>query len=61
MSKVQVQLVPLKEAAQRLAVSEFTLRRMIANKEIKAVQRAHGSRVLLDVRDLEKWVESHKQ
>jgi len=40
------QLVPLTTAAQRLAVSPKTLRRMIDRREVRAVRIGHGRGVL---------------
>jgi excisionase family DNA binding protein len=53
-------LLTLEEAAWVLSLSTPTLRRMAANKEVPVIQRVEGSRVLFDVRDLERWIEANR-
>ena len=55
----QRRLVTAKEAALFLCLSERELYNMIASKELPQVR--HGRRLMLDVRDLERWIEVNKK
>lgn len=50
-----------KEAARYLKLSERTVDDMLAQGEIPRVQREGGSRVMIDVQDLDRWIEDHKE
>lgn len=52
-------LLSIEQAATYLCLSERELYNMIANKELVAVK--HGRRTMLDVRDLDQWIESNKR
>lgn len=54
-------LFTLSEASDYLAVGVWKLRRLIWTGEIPCVQDAKAARILLDVHDLDRWVEAHKQ
>jgi excisionase family DNA binding protein len=51
-------LVTIKEAATYLAISEREVHKMPANNELVGVR--HGRRLMIDIRDLESWISSHK-
>jgi excisionase family DNA binding protein len=51
-------LLTIAEAAIYLAISEREIYNMLANKELRAVR--HGRRIMIDIRDLEVWVEANK-
>lgn len=51
-------LISIEEASKYLAVSTWTVRRMIWSGAIPHVRR--GRRILLDLRDLDKWIEREK-
>lgn len=51
-------LLTIAEAAVYLSISEREIYNMLGNKELVAVR--HGRRVMLDIRDLEAWVEANK-
>jgi excisionase family DNA binding protein len=51
-------LFSTEESAVYLGLSRRELYNMIANKELKAVRR--GRRTILDLRDLDEWIERHK-
>jgi len=51
-------LLTAQEAATYLALSEREVYNMIANKELTDVR--HGRRLMVDIRDLEQWIASHK-
>ena len=51
-------LLTAQEAAVYLALSEREVYNMIANKELVGVR--HGRRIMIDVRDIEKWIDSNK-
>jgi excisionase family DNA binding protein len=48
-------LLTLPEAAERMGVSVYTLRRICWAKEIDFVQRAKGAPVRIDPRAIEAW------
>jgi excisionase family DNA binding protein len=47
-------LLSLKEAAERLNVSERTIRRLIANRELRAARV--GNQLRIDADQLEEWL-----
>jgi len=51
-------LLRIREVAERLAVSERTVERLIARRELPAVKlgRARTSPIRVDERELEQWV-----
>ena len=52
-------LLSIEQAGTYLCLSERELYNMLANKELVAVK--HGRRTMLDVRDLDQWIESNKR
>jgi excisionase family DNA binding protein len=52
-------LFSIDQAGTYLCLSERELYNMLANKELVAVK--HGRRTMLDVRDLDRWIESNKR
>jgi excisionase family DNA binding protein len=53
-------LVRLKQASEYLSLSPWALRRIIQAGEIPIVKVGEGAPWLLDVRDLDSWVDHHK-
>ena len=53
-------LVRLKQASEYLALSPWALRRIIQAGEIPIVRVGEGAPWLLDLRDLDSWVDHHK-
>jgi excisionase family DNA binding protein len=51
-------LLTIKEVAVYLAISEREVYNMLANNELHGVR--HGRRVMVDMRDAERWIESNK-
>ena len=51
-------LLTIAEAAVYLSISEREIYNMLGNKEIRCVR--HGRRIMLDIRDLEVWVDANK-
>ena len=51
-------LLTAQEAAVYLALSEREVYNMIANKDLIGIR--HGRRVMIDLRDIENWIESNK-
>ena len=51
-------LVTAKQAAQYLCLSEREVYNMVSNRELSGVR--HGRRLMLDIRDLERWIEANK-
>lgn len=58
--KPQRRLLRLKPAADYLSVSTWTLRRIIQEGELPIIKYGANVPWLLDVRDLDGWVEKHK-
>jgi hypothetical protein len=54
-------LLRLKEAGQYLCLSPWKLRAIIQAGEIPIIQYGHNAPWLLDLRDLDGWVDRHKQ
>lgn len=57
---MQKRLLTLKEASVYLSVGPWKLRQMVVHQEIKVVQHHPGSRLLFDLKELDKWIEAHK-
>jgi excisionase family DNA binding protein len=53
-------LVRLKQASEYLSLSPWALRRIIQAGEIPIVKVGEGAPWLLDLRDLDSWVDHHK-
>lgn len=51
-------LVTAKQAALYLCLSEREIYNMISRRELCGVR--HGRRLMLDIRDLERWIETNK-
>jgi excisionase family DNA binding protein len=51
-------LVTAKQAALYLCLSEREIYNMISSRELCGVR--HGRRLMLDIRDLERWIETNK-
>jgi excisionase family DNA binding protein len=51
-------LLTVHEAAVYLALSEREIYNMIANRELVSVR--HGRRIMVDVQDIETWIQSNK-
>jgi excisionase family DNA binding protein len=49
------------EAADYLSVSVWTLRRLIQNGELPVVQRGEAGKFLVDIRDLDGFIERNKR
>jgi len=54
-------LLRLKSAAEYLCLSPWKLRRIVQDGHIPIVQYGDNAPWLVDVRDLDSWVEKHKQ
>lgn len=54
-------LLRTKEAAEYLALSQWKLRRLIACGRLPVVQDEEGGPFLLDVRDLDGYIERNKR
>jgi excisionase family DNA binding protein len=53
-------LLKVKAACLYLCVSPWTLRRLVQQGELPIVQYSDNGPWLLDVRDLDSWIERHK-
>lgn len=51
-------LLSIEQAAEYLCLSKREIYNMIANKKLVAVN--HGRRKMLDIRDLDVWIDSNK-
>jgi excisionase family DNA binding protein len=51
-------LLTVKEVAVYLAVSEREVYNMLSKNELRSVR--HGRRLMVDLRDLERWIEGNK-
>jgi excisionase family DNA binding protein len=51
-------LLAVAEAAVYLSISEREIYNMLANKELAGVR--HGRRIMIDVKDLNEWIEANK-
>ena len=54
----QRRLLRVTEASTYLAISKREIFNMIANRQLPAVK--HGSRTMIDVQDLNHWIEENK-
>ncbi len=54
-------LLPTRHAAACLSVSPWQLRNLVHPGQIPVVQHADGARFLLNVRDLDAWIERNKR
>jgi len=60
MSEPMAPLVGIAEVARLLAVSTITIRRKVAQGELRCVRLTPGGPMRFDVRDIEKVVAAHK-
>ncbi len=60
MSEPMAPLVGIAEVARLLAVSTITIRRKVAQGELRCVRMTKGGPMRFDVRDIEKFVAAHK-
>jgi excisionase family DNA binding protein len=51
-------LVTLREAAAYLSLSLSTIKKMLVSSELRVVSR--GGRRMIDIQDLDLWIERHK-
>ena len=58
---LQRRLIRTKEAAAYLSMSDWKLRRLIQGGTFPVVQDHEGGPFLLDIRDLDSYVENHKR
>jgi excisionase family DNA binding protein len=64
MTRVQTnarRLVRLKQASEYLSLSPWALRRIIQAGEIPIVKVGEGAPWLVDLHDLDSWVDHHKR
>ncbi len=54
-------LMRVKDAARYLAVSPATVRRLVQDGIVPAVKPGNNAPWLLDVKDLDRWIEAHKE
>jgi excisionase family DNA binding protein len=54
-------LLRLRDAAQYVSLSPWKLRRLVQDGQLPIVKYGENAPWLLDVRDLDSWVEQHKQ
>jgi excisionase family DNA binding protein len=54
-------LLRLREAAQYVSLSPWKLRRLVQDGQLPVVKYGENAPWLLDVRDLDNWVDRHKQ
>jgi excisionase family DNA binding protein len=54
-------LLRLKEAAQYVSLSPWKLRKLVQDGQLPIVKYGENTPWLLDLRDLDGWVERHKQ
>ena len=54
-------LVRIRHAAQFLGVSEWTVRQMAHEGELRFIQRTPRSPMLFDLADLNAWIQRNKQ
>jgi excisionase family DNA binding protein len=60
-AKADRRLLRLKPAAEYLSLSTWTLRRLIQHNEIPIIRYGDNTPWLVDVRDLDTWIQRHKQ
>ena len=51
----------VRPAARYLAVSPATIRRLVQDGEIPAIRPGNNAPWLLDVKDLDRWIETNKE
>ena len=61
MGTATASLIRTRQAAQVLGISEWLLRKMASDGEIKFIQRTDKSPLLFSPADLEKWIQKNKQ
>lgn len=61
MGTATASLVRTRQAASILGISEWLLRKMASEGEIKFIQRTEKSPLLFAPADLEKWIQKNKQ
>jgi excisionase family DNA binding protein len=54
-------LLKVKQAAEYLGCSPFKIRRLAHDGELAIIEDCPGSPWRIDIKDLDKWVDSHKQ
>ena len=54
-------LLRLKEAAQYVSLSPWKLRKLVQDGQLPVVKYGENTPWLLDMRDIDGWVERHKQ
>ena len=54
-------LLPLKKAAKMLGLSVYGMRERIWNGQIPVVRFSDGGKMYVDSRDLEKFIQKHKE
>jgi excisionase family DNA binding protein len=54
-------LLRLKQAAQYVSLSPWKLRKLVQDGQLPIVKYGENTPWLVDVRDLDGWVERHKQ
>lgn len=55
-----VRLKTIRDAAEYLGLSPRTVREMVDNGVLRKVQSRDVRRVLVDIKDLDKWIEANK-
>lgn len=60
-AELPARLLRLKDAARYLSVSTWTLRRLVQAGDLPVLKLGDGAPWLLDVRDLDRWIETSKQ
>lgn len=58
--ELQARLMRVKDAAKYLAISKAALRAKVQNGELPAVIPGDNAPWLLDVKDLDRWIDKHK-
>jgi len=59
--KADRRLLRLKPAAEYLSLSVWTLRRLVQQSEIPIIKYGDNTPWLIDVRDLDTWIQRHKE
>lgn len=54
-------LLRVRAAARYLSVSPATVRRLVQEGRIPAIRPGDNAPWLLDVKDLDRWIEAHKE
>ena len=59
--QVQPRLLDIGQCAEYLSMSGKIIRRLILESQLPFIQRVRGrSRYLIDIKDLDKWIEASK-